>query len=102
MPAEGSVDKNRDGVNVALVQHAQHDVDRHQRRQNQDRLRRERVLESGRRPLEAAVDAGRHPHISLRLIDGARCRTQIASRRKVERKRHRRELSLVIDGQRRG
>ena len=30
--------KNRDGMDVAFVEHAQHDVHRDQRRQNQDRL----------------------------------------------------------------
>ena len=46
--------KNRDRVNVAFVQHAQHDVDRHQRRQNQHRLVGQRRLKRLRRALEFA------------------------------------------------
>jgi hypothetical protein len=36
--------ENRDGMDVALIEHAQHDVDREQRGQNEHRLRRERIL----------------------------------------------------------
>ena len=49
-----------DGVDVALVQHAQHDVDGDQRGQNQQRLVGQRGLEGRGRSLEAGVDAGRH------------------------------------------
>ena len=44
--------KNRDGMDVAFIQHAQHDVDRDQRRQNQNRLVGQRGLKRRRRALE--------------------------------------------------
>ena len=98
----GQSRENRDGMNVALIQHPQHDVDRQQRRQDQDRLRRERILEGRRGSLEAAMDAAPACRISISAcIDGARRRTQVSTGRQVERDGHRRELSLVIDRQRR-
>ena len=53
-----------DRVDVALVEHAQHDVDRQQRRQDQERLVGQRGLEGLGRAHEAAPDAcraGRSP-----------------------------------------
>ena len=44
--------KDRDGMDVALVQHAQHDIHRNDRRQDQIRLRGQRVLKRCRRPLK--------------------------------------------------
>ena len=45
-----------DGVDVALVEHAQHDVDGDQRGQDQERLVGQRGLEGRGRALEAGVD----------------------------------------------
>ena len=42
--AEGSVDKNGDGVDVTLIKNAEDDIDGHQRRNDQKRLGRERRL----------------------------------------------------------
>ena len=61
-PAEGSVDKNRDRMDVALVENAQNDVHRHQRRQNQNRLVGQRSYERlrqcpGKPPASRAVRA---------------------------------------------
>ena len=52
--------ENRDGMNVALVQNSQHDVNRDQRGENQDWFVGERILESCGGALEHALDAGRH------------------------------------------
>ena len=93
--------ENRDGMDVALVQHAQHDVDRQQSGQDQDRLRRERILEGRRGSLEAAVNRCRHAQRELSLINGARCRAQVAAGRQIERDGHAGELSLVIHRERR-
>ena len=57
--------ENRDRMNVALVEHAEHDVDGEQRGQDQDRLVRERILEGLRGALETAVDARRQPDLRL-------------------------------------
>ncbi len=62
--------KNRDGMNVAFIEHAQNDVHGHQRRQNQDRLVRKRRLESLRRSLESRMDAGGQTDFLLRQLDG--------------------------------
>ena len=70
----GQGGKNRDGVNEAFVQHAEHDVDRDQRGQDQQRLVGQRVLERGGRALEAGLQAGRHVHLLLHLVDGGRWR----------------------------
>ena len=48
-----------DRMDVAFVQYAEHDVDRHQRGQDQERLVGERGLEGLGRSLEAALDARR-------------------------------------------
>ena len=58
--------QNRDRVDVALVQHAQHDVDHHQRRQDQPDFIRQRVLEGSGRALEARMDAERQADLLLR------------------------------------
>ena len=50
--------KNRDGMNVALIEHAEHDVDRDQRGQNQQGLAGQRRLESRGGALKAGVDGG--------------------------------------------
>ena len=51
--------KNRDRMHEALVQHAQNDVDGHQRRQNQQTFVGQRALESRGRALIVGHDAGR-------------------------------------------
>ena len=48
--------QDRDRVDVALVEHAEHDVDGEQRRADQDRLVGERLLKRLRGAREAAVD----------------------------------------------
>src|ERR1039457_2387780 len=87
-------------MNVALVQHAEHDVHRKQRRQNQQGFRRQRVLESSGCPLEAAVDGGGETNLQLRLLDQLCGIAQGGSGREVEGYGHCRELSLVGDCQR--
>ena len=94
--------QDRDRVDVALVEHAEHDVDGEERGQDQERLGRQRLAERLRRALEVAVHAGRQADLAL----GARGSRSTASPsetpgREVERQRHRRELALVVDRQRR-
>ena len=59
-PADGKVDRIVSGMDVALVEHPEHDVDRDQRRQNEEGLVVERILEGLRRALEGAADGGGH------------------------------------------
>ena len=60
--------ENRDGMNEALVQHAEHDVDRHQRGEDQQSFIGERVLEGRGGTLETGLNAGRHLEIALALF----------------------------------
>ncbi len=57
-------------VDVALVQHAQHDIDRGDRRQDQDHLRVQRLLEHLRGAGEGAAHRRRHAELGHRAVDG--------------------------------
>ncbi len=57
-----------DGVHVALVEHAQHDVNRQERRKDEKRLVRQRCLEGLGRACEIAPDARRYAHFVRRLL----------------------------------
>ena len=89
--------KNRERVDEALVEHAQHDVDRHDRRQDQPAFVRERSLEGERRALEARAEGGRQPDLLRRAFNGLNRFAERSARRQVERERRRRELRLVVD-----
>ncbi len=56
-------------MNVALVEHAEHDVDREQGRGDQHRLAGKRLLESGGRAREDAVHRRRHVDVLHGLRD---------------------------------
>jgi hypothetical protein len=99
-PADGSVDRIVIGMDVALVQHAEHDVHGHNGRQNQPAFIGQRRLEGARRPLKCQLDAGRQAQIGARLLNGLHRIAQRCVFAQIERDGHRRELSLVIDGQR--
>ncbi len=62
--------KNRDRMDEAFIQDAQNDVDREQRRGDQDRLIGERFLIGLRGPLETSVNVGGQVDLALRFIDG--------------------------------
>ena len=68
--------ENRHRMNVALIQHAQHNVDRDDRRQNQPAFVRQRSLESLCRALKTAVHALRHSYLGLRLLQILHCLPQ--------------------------
>ena len=100
-PADGSVEMIVSGMREALVEHAEHDIDRDQRRQDQQRLRADRLRDRrGRRPANSArMVSGRCSSATARstaprrLLDGD-------VRRQAEADGHRRELALVVDHQR--
>jgi len=89
--------KNRDGMNEAFVQDAEHDIDRGQRGKNQEALIGERALKGGRGALEATLNTGRHVQIFLRPDDSRDCASQCCIGSQVERNGHCRKLALVID-----
>jgi len=84
-------------VDRALVEHAEDDVDRNQRSEDQDRRAGERILKR----LGAALEARRNRSRQMQLLRGLLDRRhRLANRdlgRQVEAQRHRRELALVVD-----
>ena len=91
-----------DGVDIALVQHPQDDVDRHQGRQDQERFVVQRGLEGQGRTLETAPDAGRQAQLLGGGLHGLHRLTQGDPRRQVERQGRGRKLPLVADDERTG
>ena len=57
-----------DRVDEALVQNAEHDIGGKDRRQDQNALPAQRILEHLRGALEAGGDAGRQPLVALELL----------------------------------
>ena len=91
-----------DRVDEALVEHAQHDVDVDDRRQDQQQLVASEAWKAQRRALEAGRD--RWPACrcrASRLLDRVHRRAERDARREVERDGGRRELAEVVDQQRR-
>ena len=101
-PAEGSVERIVIGMDVALVQHAQHDVHGDDRRQDQQQRVVERGLERERRALEARLHAGRQADLPFRGANRIHRVAQRGAGREIERNGRRRKLAEMIDDQRRG
>ena len=98
----GQRGKNRDRVDEALVEDAEHDVDGDQRGEDQQRFVGERVLERSGGSLEIGLQAGREVQLLCDFVDVGDGRAQRGVGRKVERDRDGRELSLMVDGERLG
>ena len=62
----GQRGENGDGMDVALVEHAEHDVDGDERGEDEERLVGERGFKGRGCALEAGVDAGRHVEVVVR------------------------------------
>ena len=94
----GQRGQDRDRVDQAFVEHAEHDVDHHDRRQDQPRLGGERALELrrvARHSCRRSSAAGR-----CRCSAAATASHRVAQRcagRQIEAQRHRRELRLMRD-----
>jgi hypothetical protein len=71
-PGRGQGRQDRDRVYIALVEHAQHDIHRQQRRCDQHRLVVERLLKGPGGSLETGVNAARDMQLGHRAIDGGR------------------------------
>ena len=87
-------------MDVALVQHAEHDVDRDQRGQDQDGLVGERVWNACAVPMKLPWTVAGMP---ISLSAASICVDRVAQRdagRKIERERDGRKLSLVVDRER--
>ena len=89
-----------DRVDVALVEHAQHDVDHQNGRGDEQRSRGQRGLERLGGTLEGPLQRDRRAQLPLDLLDMIDRLAERIARRDVERQRHRRELALMVDGER--
>ena len=86
----------------ALVQHAEHDIDRDQRRQDQQRLRADAVRWKALHVAgEVGADDVGHVHFRHRLLDGGGRLLERHAGRQIVGDGHRGELALVVDDQRR-
>src|SRR6202050_1803441 len=89
-------------MNLALVKNTQHDIDGYERRQNQYRLVAQRRLERCRSALKRGLNTERHSDFLLGLFNRLGRFAQGSVGRQIEGQRHHRELSLMVDRQRRG
>src|SRR6516165_2916416 len=84
----------------ALVQHAEHDVDRHCRCQDQPWLTSERASEFSSVAGIAADDRFGHADIALRFADRGNGVAKSRTWREIEADRRRGKLLLMTDGER--
>ena len=92
--------EDRDGMNEAFIEDAEHDVDRDQRRQDQKRLIGQRINERSGGALERGLEAGREMDISRGLVDIGDGLPERGIRGEIEGDGNGRELSLMIDAER--
>ena len=97
----GQRGKNGDGVDVAFVEDAEHEIDRRQSRGNQVGLAAERILIGLRGAGEHGLDGGRKADLAGRLSDGLDGIAQRDAGLQVERDGDRREQALVVHRERR-
>ncbi len=93
--------QNREGMDQAFVEDAEHDVDRDDRRQNEPRLALQRFREFGRVAVEGSGHRRRQVDGLLRRVDR---RKRVAERGvgcQIEADRDSRELILMADRERR-
>ena len=93
--------QDRHRMDVALVEHAEHDVDGDQRGDQQEHLARKRVLEGLGGALEGAGDRRRQLHRPLGLLDLIHRRAERGVLGEIERDGDGRKLRQVADHQRR-
>ncbi len=101
-PRGGQGREDRDRVDIAFVEDSEHDVDGKQRGTDQKGLVGERCLKGLGRPLESAVDRGRHAKSGHLIVDRRRRFAEREARSEIERYRRGGEQILVIDRMRRG
>ncbi|TWG86307.1 hypothetical protein L602_002100000960 [Cupriavidus gilardii J11] len=88
-------------MDVALVQHAEHDIDRDQRGQDQDRLALQRILEGAGAAGEVGLQRFGGADACHLMADAVGRLRQRYALGEVERDGGRGELALVVDPQRR-
>src|SRR2546422_3652353 len=87
-------------MNVAFVENSQDDVNCRQGGEDQNGLRRERVLIGRGCSLKASMDACGHANLALRRLNVLDSSTERRPRGKVERQSDGRKLALVVNGNR--
>src|SRR5262245_26670076 len=87
-------------MDIALIKHAQYDVHRNKRGQNQERLVLQGCAESLSGPLKTTLHAGRELQIAHRSLDPAHGVSKRSPWRQIKGDRSRRELSLPVDSER--
>ena len=98
-PGRGQAGKNRDGMDEALVQNAQHHVDHQDRHREQDAHALQRRLKRRGHALEAGADVVRQG-LARHLLHAVHGLAQRDARLQVERNRDRRQLAQVRHRQR--
>src|SRR5207302_6122970 len=96
----GQGGEDRERVDVALVEHAENDIDGGERKQDQYGKGGERGLEGLRASLEAAVDAGGHANIEACALNGGSGLAEGDAGREIEGQGGGRGQALVIDRER--
>ena len=96
----GQRGENREGMNVALVEHSEHDVNGDDGGQNEPGLARKRIVKGSRGSLKTGIDAAGQADLLFRLFDRRGGLTQGNSGSKVERQVHHGKLAQVIDRKR--
>src|SRR6266436_9884728 len=91
--------KNRNRMNVALIQDAENDVNDDDRRQQKYRLGRKRSLEGLSRTLKRGMNCGRHSDLPLHVLNITDGIAKRRVRREIEGKRDRRKNTLMIHRQ---
>src|SRR5881409_2192110 len=84
-------------MDIALVEHAEDDVYREERRKNEPGLIRERSLERLCCSLKTAMDMRRHPHQPFDFLHCVHGLTKRHSLGEIERPYDRGKLSLITD-----
>src|ERR1700682_3407580 len=92
--------QDRDRVNEALIENAEHDIDHEDRRDDQERLARERILEHRRGALKAGRDAQGQIRLLFDFLNLRHRVTERHARFQVEGNRNRRKLLQMVDLQR--
>ncbi len=86
-------------MDIALVEHAEHDVHGHHRGEDQQQRARQRGAERLGRTLEARLDTGRQADLLLHRFDHFHRLAERHAAGQVERQGHRRELADMVDQQ---
>ncbi len=89
--------EDRNGVDVALIENAQHDVDADDGGKDQQRLVADGLLEQFGRARESTVDGKRRVDLLHRAVDGSHGIADGFALREVERESRGHERALMID-----